>query len=121
MRAVGGWHGRCDPLRRADASGREATTVGEPTLRVCEAHVALLKEVKRTDPDTPIVSYRCEAKRPYIGLLICEGRGRQCEHLTPSSRQGCAALAWIAHMRDRSKFGYCYQEPPEEQPLPRGE
>jgi hypothetical protein len=55
----------------------------------------MLKDLKRTDPEAPIVSYRCELHDPMFGLIICERRyGGSCEHLRPKSREGCVALKW---------------------------
>jgi hypothetical protein len=74
--------------------------------------VEMLKDLKRTDPEAPIVSYRCEFHDPVIGLIICERRyGGSCEHLRPKSREGCVALQWVAHMRDRGRVAHCYERP----------
>jgi hypothetical protein len=54
--------------------GQRASIVGEPTWAACRQHIAFLKELKRIDPDAPIVRYRCVFKMPrqYVGLDICE-------------------------------------------------
>jgi hypothetical protein len=76
-------------------------------------HVEMLKDLKRIDPGAPIVSYRCELRDPAFGLIICDRRGRQCEHLSPKSRRGCTALQWVAHMRVGSlgMLARCYEHP----------
>jgi hypothetical protein len=90
---------------------QKTSTVGEPTWQACWAHVEMLKDVKRTDPEAPIVSYRCELHNPIFGLIICDRRSGQCEHLRPSSRLGCTALQWVTYMRDRSRIARCFEHP----------
>ena len=102
---------------------QKVSIIGKPTWAACRQHIAFLQELKRMDPDAPIVRYRCMFKRPdhYVGLDICNQHHRQCEYYRTSTRRGCDALRWISHMRDRRKIGSCYEEPPEKEPTPGAE
>jgi hypothetical protein len=97
---------------------QKASIIGKPTWAACRQHIAFLQELKRMDPDAPIVRYRCMFKmlHQYVGLDICDRHHRQCQFFRTSTRRGCEALRWISHMRDRKKTGSCYQEPPEKEP-----
>ena len=78
---------------------QRASIIGKPTWAACRQHIAFLQELKRMDPDAPIVRYRCMFKRPdhYVGLDICNQHHRQCEYYRTSTRRGCDALRWISH------------------------
>jgi hypothetical protein len=93
---------------------RRTSTQGYATWRACWAHIELLQDMKRADPEAPIASFRCELNKPVFGLIICDRHGRSCEHLRPTSGQGCIALRWVAHMRNRNKFANCYKHPHED-------
>ncbi len=96
---------------------QKASIVKEPTWAACREHVAFLQELKRMDPDGPIVRWRCMFKRPRIELENCETwYSGKCDRYTLRSRQGCTALRWISHMRSRKQLGRCYPEPPEKTP-----
>ena len=45
--------------------GQKASIIGEPTWAACRQHIAFLQELKRMDPDAPIVRYRCMFKMPF--------------------------------------------------------
>jgi hypothetical protein len=102
--------------------GQRAFIIGKPTWAACRQHIAVLQELKRLDPDSPIVRYRCTFNKPHIELQICEPwYSGKCDRYTLSSRQGCTALRWISHMRSRKQLGRCYPEPPEKAPPRRSE
>jgi hypothetical protein len=98
---------------------QQTSTVGYSSLQACAAQMDFLRTVQRADRKAPIAAYWCEEHKPHIDLQICESwySGR-CDRYTPSTRRGCEALRWIAHMRDRSLYGRCDQDPPEKEPPP---
>jgi hypothetical protein len=102
---------------------QKATIIGKPTWAACRQHIAFLQELKRMDPDAPIVRYRCMFKmpHPHVSLDICNSHHRHCEFYRTSTHRGCETLRWIIYMRDRTKMGSCRQEPPEKEPPRRSE
>ena len=84
-----------------------------------------MKEFARTDRQGPIIGFWCVENKPLIRMEICESQySGRCDRYTPSTRRGCEALRWITHMRDRSLYGRCDQDPPdppEKAPPPRSE
>jgi hypothetical protein len=101
--------------------GQRASIVGVPTWATCRQHVAFLQELKRMDPDAPIVRYRCMFKMPHshVSLDICNSHHRHCEFYRTSTHRGCETLRWIIYMRDRTKMGSCRQDPPPEEEHPQ--
>jgi hypothetical protein len=89
--------------------GQRAFIIGKPTWAACRQHIAVLQELKRLDPDSPIVRYRCTFNKPHIELQICESRySWRCDRYTLSSRQGCTALRWITRMRKPDRTATCF-------------
>ena len=105
-------------LKMSDGS-QTTSAQGMPSLHTCAAGMEFLKEVARTDRQGPIVGFWCVENKPHIELQICELQySGRCDRYTPSTRRGCEALRWITHMRDRSLYGRCDQDPPEKEPPP---
>ena len=106
-------------LYPADAPewGADDLDGGGAELACVPGALEMLKDLKRADPDAPIVSYRCELKNPIFLVTVCDaGHGGSCEHVRLFSRQGCTAYRWAARMRDPVRWRYtrCHQYPREE-------
>ncbi len=96
----------------------KTSTQGFSSLGACQAQADFLKFMARGDPQSPRTAYRCEIAKPTFYLIVCDWRGRSCEHTGPLSRQGCATQQWVArlqhHMR---KYTHCF---PREREQDRG-
>ena len=93
-------------------NGEQSTsTMGYPTLEVCEAQAELLRTVEPLDSQSPLTSYRCKGHNPFTFIA---GYGRSRRYLELPSRQACTAYEWIAYRGDRSpkRLGYCFEDPP---------